>query len=128
VIDVDDLKKFELFEGMSDEELEQSAALFEPIRRLGHERVTKLDDFGYSLFLVLEGRVSVDIGDEHVAELGPGDHFGEVSLVTGNRRNATVTALETCTLGKIMVWDFNELIEDHPELARRIKAVADQRS
>jgi len=127
-VETEVLKKFALFDGMSDEELAASAELFEPMRRLGGERVTKEDEFGYSLFLIIEGRVSVDSDGSVVAELAAGDCFGEVSLVTGEKRNATVTALETCEFAKIMIWDFTELTEKNPLLAGRIKALADQRT
>ena len=126
-MDTDQLRKFALFEGMSDEDLAASVEVFEPIRRMAGERVTKEDDFGYSLFLILEGRVKVEAGDQKLAELEAGDHFGEVSLVTGEKRNATVTALETCELAKTMIWDFGALTERYPILAQRVKAVADQR-
>lgn len=121
------LREFALFDGMSDEELTASAALFEPIRRVAGERVTKEADFGYSLFLVVSGRLSVGVGGDIVDHLEAGDCFGEVSLVTGEPRNATVTALEGCELGKIMIWDFTELTANNPTLAARVKAIADER-
>ena len=126
-VDTETLRGFALFDGMTDDELEASAAMFEPIRRLGGERVTKEDDLGYSLFLVVAGRLSVDSGGTVLAEIGTGDCFGEVSLVTGEPRNATVTALETCELAKIMTWDFGELMAKNPDLAARIQALADSR-
>ncbi|MEM7339597.1 MAG: cyclic nucleotide-binding domain-containing protein [Actinomycetota bacterium] len=116
-----------LFDGMSDAERETAAALFQPVRVLMGEQLTSEGDFGYSFFVVLAGRVKVDVGPDEPVELGPGDHFGEVSLVTGNRRNATVTALEGCELAKIMTWDFPELMNQHPALASRIQASADER-
>lgn len=127
-MDIETLRAFELFEGMSDEELARKLALFEPIRRLAGERVTKEDDFGYSLFLVISGRLKVDVAGEEIDTIGAGDCFGEVSLVTGQKRNATVTALETCELAKIMTWDFSQLMDEHPVLAARIKAIADERT
>jgi len=127
-MDIETLRTFDLFEGMSDEELTRKLELFEPIRRMAGERVTQKDDFGYSLFLVISGRLSVDAGDGVIAEVGAGDCFGEVSLVTGEKRNATVTALETCDLAKIMMWDFDELLTEHPVLAARIKAIVDGRT
>ena len=127
-MDIETLRRFDLFEGMSDDELARKLELFEPIRRLAGERVTKKDDFGYSLFLVIEGRLSVDAGSGVIAEIAAGDHFGEVSLVTGEKRNATVTAVETCELAKIMTWDFGTLMAEHPILAARIKAIADERT
>jgi len=127
-MEIETLRKFVLFEDMNDEELERKTALFEPIRRMAGERVTKEDDFGYSLFLVVSGRLSVDAGGEVLAEIGEGDCFGEVSLVTGQKRNATVTALETCELAKIMTWDFDVLLKEHPILARRIETIANERT
>jgi CRP-like cAMP-binding protein len=54
------------------------------------------DGPGHSMFVIVSGRVSVTIAGEGepVATLGPGDIFGEMSLLTGARRSATVTALE----------------------------------
>lgn len=127
-MDHEALKISNLVEGMSDEELAATAKLFEESRYLMGDRVTREADFGYSFFIVLDGRVQVEVGDEVVAELGAGDHFGEVALVTGDKRNATVKAIETCHLAKIMTWDFPKLMEEHPVLAGRIKASADARS
>jgi len=127
-MDIETLRRFELFEGMSDDELARKVELFEPIRRLAGERVTREDDFGYSLFLVINGRLKVDVGGDEIDTIEAGDCFGEVSLVTGKKRNATVTALETCELAKIMTWDFGQLMEEHPVLAGRIKAIADART
>lgn len=117
-----------LFEGMSEEELRECAAAFEQTRVLMGEELTTKEDYGYSFFIVLTGRVRVDVDEQTTVELGAGDHFGEVSLVTGNKRNATVKALESCELAKIMTWDFQELRGRHATLAGRLEAIANQRS
>lgn len=117
-----------LFTDMDDDEAAAAAALFEESRYLMGDDLTREDDFGYSFFIVLEGRVRVNVGDEVVAELAAGDHFGEVALVTGEKRNATVKALDTCRLARIMTWDFPKLLEEHPTLATRIRESADARS
>lgn len=122
------LRVSKLFHNMSDEEATAAAELFEESRYLMGDDVTREDDFGYSFFIVLSGRVRVNVGDDEVAELTVGDHFGEVSLVSGEKRNATVTALETCHLAKIMTWDFPKLLEEHPALAEGIRASAQERS
>jgi CRP-like cAMP-binding protein len=128
MIDHNVLANVPLFKGMSDEELQGCAKLFEQTRVLMGDVLTAKDDFGYSLCIVLEGQVKVDVDGEMVAELGAGEHFGEVALVTGAKRNATVTAMETCQLAKIMIWNFDELTERSPNLAARLKAVAEERS
>ncbi len=127
-MDAETLRTSSLFDGMADDEASATAELFQEGRYLMGDRVTAEDDFGYSFFIVVEGRVRVNVGDEVVAELGVGEHFGEVALVTGERRNATVTALESCRLAKIMTWDFPKLLEEHPTLAERIQTSAEKRS
>lgn len=128
MIDHNVLANVPLFQGMSDEQLQDCAKLFEQTRVLMGDVLTAKDDFGYSLCIVLEGQVKVEIDGETVAELGPGEHFGEVAMVTGAKRNATVTAMATCQLAKIMIWNFEELTARSPELAARLKTVAEERS
>jgi CRP/FNR family cyclic AMP-dependent transcriptional regulator len=127
-MDSEALRISSLFDGMADDEASATAELFEEGRYLMGDRVTHENDFGYSFFIVVEGKVRVNVGDEVVAELVAGDHFGEVALVSGERRNATVTAIESCRLAKIMTWDFPKLLEEHPTLAGRIRASAEKRS
>ena len=116
-----------LFEGMTDEEIADAAEHFLPVEvRVGDE-LTHEDDFGYSFFVVLDGHVRVEVGDEVVAQLGPGDHFGEVALVKGHKRNATVKATDHGHLAKMMIWDFRELMDKSPVLAARLEAAAEAR-
>lgn len=127
-MDVQELARAPLFEGMTDDEIAKSAEAFQPVRVLMGDRLTDQDDYGYSFFVVLAGQFEVRSGDEVVARLGPGDHFGEVSLVNGTKRNATVRAVEGGRVAKIMTWNFQELLAEHPVLAERIRAAAEQRS
>ena len=65
--------------------------------------ITREGDEGEELFLIAKGEVELMRGDHEVARLGPTDFFGEVSLVSGVPRNATVVAseaLDTFVLGK----------------------------
>jgi CRP-like cAMP-binding protein len=63
-----------------------------------------------------------------VAELGPGDFFGEMALPDDGRRNADVVALERSHLAKMMVWDFQHLREAIPAVAERIDATIAERA
>ena len=47
---------------------------------------------GYALFVILEGTATVTSSDDPLRALGPGDFFGEIALLAGGRRTATVTA------------------------------------
>lgn len=126
-MEASDLVAFDLFSGLTPDQLDSCAALFSEQRVLMGERLTEKDDFSYSLFLVLDGAVKVSVDGDDVATLGSGDYFGEVGLVTGERRNAEVTATETCRVAKLMTWDFEKLTETHPVLADRLEAKATER-
>jgi CRP-like cAMP-binding protein len=69
----------------------------------------------------------VVIDGEQVATLGPGDVFGEMALLGRRHRNADVTAKTQMSLITMMVWDFRQVIEDHPEIEHRLRALAEQR-
>lgn len=126
-VQASDLVDFDLFSGLSPDQLDSCAALFSEQRVLMGERLTHEDDFSYSLFLVLDGTVKVSVDGEVVARLGPGEYFGEVGLIRNERRNAEVTATETCRVAKLMTWDFEKLTQTHPALTERLEAKAAER-
>jgi CRP-like cAMP-binding protein len=71
-------------------------------------------------FLITEGSATATIGGTAVATFGPGDYFGEISLIDGGPRTATVradTAVETLTLAP---FNFRPILESNPEMAHAI--------
>lgn len=80
---------------------------------------------GVGLFLILEGQCKVSIGGKTKAKLGPGDFFGEVALLDGGPRTATVTAMTPVRLVGITGWVFRGLLMEHPSIAlKTLEAVA----
>lgn len=127
-MDAKTLASFDLFEGFSEDRLAKIIDLFIENRILMGDHLTDKDDYGYSFFLVLSGHVKVSVDGEEVAQLGPGEYFGEVALTTGKKRNATVVATETTYVAKLMTWNFKELAEEYPVFAARLEAKAAERS
>jgi CRP-like cAMP-binding protein len=80
------------------------------------------------LYIVLSGRVRVlrENGDE-LAELGRGEHFGELSLLFGTTHQSTVETLEDTELMVVPKDRFEALLADHPQLADEIQLKAEQR-
>jgi len=80
-----------------------------------------------SLFIIIEGKVEVVAGDprhgKHIAELGPGAFFGEMSLMTGERRSATVRALTDVKVLEISKPAIAPFLDASPELVDRFAAV-----
>ena len=81
---------------------------------------------GDCMFFVVSGEVEIRARPHPVA-LGPGAFFGEVALLTGGPRNATVIAKRRCTLLSLDIVDFRELLGRRPDLADIIHAAAERR-
>lgn len=85
-------------------------------------------DFGTFMVAIQSGRLEVSVAGtrhatRHVAELGPGEIVGEMSLLTGARRSATVTALETTWVIEITKVALESLFARSPELLDRMEEV-----
>ena len=121
------LSQVPLFSGLSKKELSQIArAAKEVIHRPG-STLAKEGQSGVGFFLILDGTAGVRVGDRSRSKLGTGDFFGEISLLDGGPRTATVTAeTEVTTLG-LTPWDFKRLIETSPSIASKMLKVMAQR-
>jgi CRP-like cAMP-binding protein len=89
-------------------------------------------DFGSSMFAIVSGRVSVTVADrrgaEHdVAHLGAGDIVGEMSLMTGARRNATVVAESDVAAVEITKVALEQVLARAPDLIDRFGAILARR-
>ena len=91
-------------------------------------------DFGSAMFVLIEGRVAVTVdAEEHhrtkeVAHLGPGDLVGEMALMTGDRRRATVTAETDVTAIRITKTAFEGLLAHSPTVSSRLEGLLARRS
>ncbi len=89
------------------------------------EQVVRQGAAGESLFVILAGRVEVSVreGDKpavRLAVLGPGDYFGEMSLMTGAARMATVTTLEETRLLEVCKASFGRILAEQPGLVEQV--------
>jgi len=118
------LKRIPLFAGLSEKEIasvlgtakERSFADGEQIIREGHEG-------GRGFYLVMDGTAKVSKGDTVLAQLGPGEYFGEMALVLDDTpRTADVTATSPMTALLITQWDFRALIKNHPDIGLKLMA------
>ena len=78
------------------------------------------------MYFVVSGEVEVQLKPEPVF-LGPGEFFGEVALLTGSPRNATIVSVRQCMLLSLDIADFRQLLGRQPELARIIHDEAERR-
>lgn len=86
------------------------------------ETILRFGSEGNSMFIVHDGTVSVRVDDGEVAKLRPGDFFGEMALLTGERRTADVVALTDVVTVEITKDALAPVLLEHPELAMSISA------
>ena len=121
------LKKVPLFSGCTKRELDAIAkAVKEVQHRPGHV-IAREGDTGLGFFLITEGTASVSVGGKARAKLGPGDFFGEISLLDRGPRTATVTATSPIKMLALTAWVFRGLVEQHPTIALNMLKVVAQR-
>lgn len=124
---IDHLRRVSLFNDCTDEELRRIAAISRTVEMPAGTVVTEIGNPGDSFFFIIDGRVSVQtpvgIGDP----LSPGDFFGEMSLLDGEPRSATVSALTDLRLLVIDRPQFWRLLNETPDLVRRILTVLSRR-
>jgi CPA1 family monovalent cation:H+ antiporter len=89
--------------------------------------VVGADDNAYHLFVVEEGTVEVIGADGPLAELGPGDFFGEIGLLVTGKRTAFVVAASPLRLIVLFDRDVRELQREHPELETQLRAALAER-
>ena len=102
-----------------------------PVERQAGTELIHEDGADASLFIIVAGEVEVIAGDskhgKHIATLGPGDFFGEMALMTGERRAATVRALSDVTVLEITKSAIAPFLDASPELVERFAAVLHKR-
>ena len=97
------LKGVEVFKNLTPTELTHIAEHMAKRHYLPGEAVVREGEIGHELYLISDGEVKVERGGNEVARLGAGEFFGELALLSGEPRNATVVAtdaLETYVLGE----------------------------
>jgi small-conductance mechanosensitive channel len=114
----------------ADERKRLAAALrFAPFAR--GEAMTREGDVDDGLYMIVEGEAAVKIGRGsaavEVARLGAGKFFGEMSLMTGEKRSATVVAATDCTTYRLDKPAFQELVQSRPEIADAVAELLAER-
>lgn len=127
VANADELAGLPLFEPLSDSDRQEVARWFE--QRTADEGVRLIGEgaAGYSFFVLTEGSAVATSGDTKLAELGPGDFFGEVAILGESRRTATVTTTAPAKLLVMFGSDFRMLQQAQPGIAARVEEVMQDR-
>jgi CRP/FNR family transcriptional regulator, cyclic AMP receptor protein len=123
-----------LFAGLTGEQLATIAEIASEVQFAAERTIVRQGEIGTGFFVVVDGRVRVVRGGDTVAHLGPGEFFGELSVLDGGPRIAQVVTEEPTTCLALASWDFERILLEQPplalailrELARRLRSVSEE--
>ena len=118
--------KVPFFQTIGASTIAEVARLLRPREYPAGAVIVRRGEPGDCMYFIAAGEVSVELGAQPL-RLGTGDFFGEIALLTGARRTATVVASQACTLLRLDIVEFRELMGRQPDLARVIYDAAHQR-
>jgi len=121
------LKNVPLFAGLDDRELGQIAATMRERRFSAGDTVTQEGAGGAGFFVIEEGEADVSVDGTPRGTIRAGDYFGEIALLTGSDRTATITAKTDMLCWGMTPWDFRPLVESNSTIAwKLLTAMADK--
>jgi len=121
------LKAIPLFGKFSDEELRQIAPFAEHASAEPGNVLVREGDYSYQFVAIEEGTAKVERDGETVAELGPGDFFGEIGLLEKSLRTATVTATTPMRIITLTGWDMARVEKVMPEAIEQLHNAIEER-
>ena len=116
----DVLKNVPLFAGLDDRELEQIAATMRERKFSAGDTVTEEGAGGAGFFVVETGEADVSVEGKPRGTIAAGDYFGEIALLTGSDRTATITAKTDMVCWGMTPWDFRPLVESNSTIAWKL--------
>jgi CRP/FNR family transcriptional regulator, cyclic AMP receptor protein len=119
-VSVETLRRVPLFEELDEAEVEAVADLMHEANVPAGATVTVEGGPGDGFFVIDSGEVEVTVDGEPRATLRAGDYFGEIALLLGSSRMATVTASTDLRCYALTPWDFRTLVESVPSIAWKV--------
>jgi CRP-like cAMP-binding protein len=126
-MDVARLKTIPLFESFSEDDLRKIAPFAEEHSVGEGETVVREGDYSYDLLIIEEGKAEVSHDGQKIAQLGPGDFFGEMGILERDRRNADVVATSPMRLITLKSYDVKRMERTLPEAVAKLREVIAQR-
>ena len=126
-LDPSRLKAIPLFEKFSEDELRQIAPFAEEATAEPGDVLVREGDYSYQFVAIEEGAAKVTRDGETVAELGPGDFFGEIGLLEKSLRTATVEATAPMKLITLTGWDLARVEKAMPYAIEELHRAIEER-
>jgi len=114
------LRRVPLFAGLDRKELELLAKLAKEQRYEPGATIVKTGAGGHGLYIIKEGTVSVVRDGQKVASMGPGQFFGEISVLDGGPRTADVKADTETVCLTLISWEIRPLLMDNAAISYKM--------
>ncbi|MDQ4082657.1 MAG: cyclic nucleotide-binding domain-containing protein [Actinomycetota bacterium] len=126
-MDASRLSAIPVFSQLSHRAREQVARWADEVDVASGKELTEQGRLAYEFFAIEEGTADVLQDGQRIATLGPGDFFGEIALLHGDRRTASVVASTPMTLIVMHARDFRHMAREMPEVAEQLEQAVRQR-
>lgn len=127
-MDAAKLRSFALFDGLDADHLARFARWADEVDVAEGKHLVDEGRFAYEFFVILEGTAAALHGQQELRTLGPGDFFGEMGLLEGKPRSASVVARTPMRLAVLFAREFQQMAREMPEIAERIRGGIEDRS
>lgn len=124
---IDFLSKVPIFAKCTTEQLHSIEAVAQEHVYLPGQIIVTQGTPGQAFYMITSGRVSIERDGLTLGAFGPGDFFGDMSLLDSAPRSATIRAIDETNCMMLSSWDFKALLERVPEIAIRLLEVLSRR-
>jgi CRP-like cAMP-binding protein len=126
-MDAKELQQIPLFSDLSEDDLNALATYADEVTVSEGKHLVDEGGYAYDLFAIVEGTAQVIVGGDTVAELGPGDFFGEAGVLEKQQRNATVVARTRMRLVTLTGWDLRRMRKQLGPVMDKLEQAIEQR-
>jgi CRP/FNR family transcriptional regulator, cyclic AMP receptor protein len=116
-----------LFEGLTRRELGHVINASKEVEFPAGRTIVSEGDPGTAFHMILKGKARVTVRGRTKTKLGPGDYFGEMSLIDRGKRSATVVAETPVRTLSLVSWNFLPLLDEVPSMAKKMLIIMSQR-
>jgi CRP-like cAMP-binding protein len=124
---VDDLASLPIFATLPHEQVERLAKHAEELDVPANTQLTHEGRVEGLVYVVISGYIGIDRGGKTVDTIGPGGFLGEIAAIDGGARTATAWAIEDCRVVAISPRQFNEVLDESPELRAAVMGAMEER-
>ena len=114
---VEVLQSSSLFAGVPAKNLKKLAGGLREIRAAAGDEITTEGERGIAFFIIGTGEAKVIHEGEEIRTMGPGEYFGEIALIDGGHRTATVRAESDLVVYGTTAWEFKPFVAKNPDVA-----------